>query len=292
MEEELEKLCAKDNAEKVKEELEGIENEDGGIHPGKLWALRKKLFPKSRDPPTAMINEEGDLVTSLEEIENLSLKTYKNRLRSRQMVPDLNYLRADKELLCDLKLECARKNTTKSWTMKELEIVLSSLKKNKSRDPLGLANELFSSKIAGTDMKHAVLKLMNQIKTDQVIPEMIKMCNISSIWKRKGSRSTFDNYRGIFRVTILRTILDRLIYNDEYEKIDKSLNDSNVGARKGRNVRDNIFVVNAVLNSASKKKKRQLMFNYMTWKSALTPYGFMIASMIFMMLGSTMISCH
>ena len=46
---------------------------------------------------------------------------------------------------------------------------------------MGLANELFSSKIAGTDMKHAVLKLMNQIKTDQVIPEMIKMCNISSI---------------------------------------------------------------------------------------------------------------
>ena len=83
VEEELEKLCAKDNAEKVKEELEGIENEDGGIHPGKLWALRKKLFPKSRDPPTAMINEEGDLVTFLEEIENLNLKTYKNRLRSR-----------------------------------------------------------------------------------------------------------------------------------------------------------------------------------------------------------------
>ena len=240
---------------KVKEELEGIENEDGGIHPEKLWALRKKLFPKSRDPPTAMINEEGDLVTSLEEIENLSLKTYKNRLRSRQMVPELKFLRDDKELLCDLKLECARKNTTKPWTMKELEIVLSSLKKNKSRDPLGLANELFSSKIASTDMKHAVLKLMNQIKTDQVIPEMMTLCNISSIWKRKGSRSTFDNYRGIFRVTILRTILDRLIYNDEYENIDKSLNDSNVGARKGRNVRDNIFVVNAVLNSASKKKE-------------------------------------
>lgn len=171
------------------------------------------------------------------------------------MVPELKFLRDDKELLCDLKLECARKNTTKPWTMKELEIVLSSLRKNKSRDPLGLANELFSSKIAGTDMKHAVLKLMNQIKTDQVIPEMMTLCNISSIWKRKGSRSTFDNYRGIFRVTILRTILDRLIYNDEYENIDKSLNDSNVGARKGRNVRDNIFVVNAVLNSASKKKE-------------------------------------
>ena len=44
-----------------------------------------------------------------------------------------------------------------------------------------------------------------------------------------------ESYRGIFRVPILRTILDRLIYNDEYDDIEEALNDSNVGARKGRN---------------------------------------------------------
>ena len=52
-----------------------------------------------------------------------------------------------------------------------------------------------------------------------------------------------------FRVPILRTILDRLIYNDEYETIDEELTDSNVGARKNRNIRDNIFVLNAVTNT-------------------------------------------
>ena len=75
------------------------------------------------------------------------------------------------------------------------------------------------------------------------------MCNISSIYKRKGSRNSFENYRGIFRVPILRTVLDRLIYNDEYSKIDSELSDSNVGARKSRNVRDNVFVLNAITNS-------------------------------------------
>ena len=53
---------------------------------------------------------------------------------------------------------------------------------------------------------------------------------------------------------ILRTILDRLIYNDEYEKIDKKLTDSNVGNRKNRNIRDNIFVLNAVINAAINQK--------------------------------------
>ena len=88
-----------------------------------------------------------------------------------------------------------------------------------------------------------------------MLPEVLELCDISSIWKKKGSRNDFENYRGIFRVTIIRSILDRLIYNDEYPTIDSNLSDSNVGARKGRNIRDNIFVLNAVTNSVKKGKE-------------------------------------
>ena len=73
--------------------------------------------------------------------------------------------------------------------------------------------------------------------------------DITSIFKNKGQRNCFDNYRGIFRVPIFRTILDRLIYNNEYNNIDDNLSDSNVGARRDRNIRDNIFVLNAITNS-------------------------------------------
>ena len=48
---------------------------------------------------------------------------------------------------------------------------------------------------------------------------------------------------------IFRAILERLIYNDEYHNIDENLTYANVGARKTRNIRDNLFVVNAILNS-------------------------------------------
>ena len=53
----------------------------------------------------------------------------------------------------------------------------------------------------------------------------------------------------MFRVTIFRNILDKLIFNDEYKKINKNLTDSNVGGRKRRKIRDNIFVINAITNS-------------------------------------------
>ena len=66
---------------------------------------------------------------------------------------------------------------------------------------------------------------------------------------KKKSKQDFSNYRGVFRVTILRSILDRLIYNSSYESIDSNLTDGNVGAQKRRGCRDNIFVLSAVSNS-------------------------------------------
>ena len=90
---------------------------------------------------------------------------------------------------------------------------------------------------------------MNLIKERQEYPEALQPCNITSIYKHKGSHKDFENYRGVFRVTVFRSILDRLIYNDNYHIIDEQLTDGNVGARKYRNIRDNIFVLNAVTNS-------------------------------------------
>ena len=49
--------------------------------------------------------------------------------------------------------------------------------------------------------------------------------------------------------------MDRLIYNDEYPIIDENLSDSNVGARKNRNIRDNVFVLNAINNSVINGKE-------------------------------------
>ena len=75
----------------------------------------------------------------------------------------------------------------------------------------------------------------------------------------QANRQT-DSYRGIFRVNVFRSILDRLIYNDEYSKVDESLTDCNVGARKERTIRDNIFVINAIMNSIKNNKEGAVDF--------------------------------
>ena len=45
------------------------------------------------------------------------------------------------------------------------------------------------------------------------------------------------------------------MYNSCYTVVDDNLTDGNVGARKGRNIRDNIFVLSAVVNSVINGKE-------------------------------------
>ena len=94
--------------------------------------------------------------------------------------------------------------------------------------------------------------LYNKIKSQLEFPDIVQEATISSFYKGKGEKSDMNNERGVFRVTIFRYILDRLIYNEEYENIDENLTDCNVGARKGRNHKDNLFVLYGVINSVMK----------------------------------------
>ena len=75
--------------------------------------------------------------------------------------------------------------------------------------------------------------MMNKIKKDQVFSECLQ--------------------------PIFMSILDSLIYNNEYSSIDSERSDCNVGARKNRNIRDNIFVVNAIFNTIKKVMKSVLI---------------------------------
>ena len=117
--------------------------------------------------------------------------------------------------MCKIGLQEAQEIKTPDWTVSDLDMVLKQLKTNKSIDPLGFPNELFKPVNAGDNLKYAILIMMNKIKRTQKIPEILKHCNITSLYKNKCSRKEFTNYRGIFRVTVLRSILDKLIYNDE-----------------------------------------------------------------------------
>ena len=64
---------------------------------------------------------------------------------------------------------------------------------------------------------------MNRIKDELLFPKPMNICNVTNLYKNKGEKHIFDSYRGIFRTPILRKILEKLIYDEEYEGIDENL---------------------------------------------------------------------
>ena len=122
-------------------------------------------------------------------------------------------------------------------------------KNNQSGDPSDLISELFKPGVMGQDLAHSLLDLLNGIKAELFIPEQLKLANITTIYNNKGSRLDLKNDRGIFILSIFRKMLDKMTYYDKYDGIDNFMSDSNIGARKSRNIRNHLFVIYGVINS-------------------------------------------
>ena len=85
VESKLAEICADDNIKIIKDACEGLTCEEGGVNEAKLWKLKKQLRGIWQEPPTAMIYPNGNLVTTNQALENLSLQLYKERLTGHEI---------------------------------------------------------------------------------------------------------------------------------------------------------------------------------------------------------------
>ena len=58
-----------------------------------------------------------------------------------------------------------------------------------------------------------------------------------------------DNDRGIFGLSVFKKIIDKLIYIEKYPLLDQNMSDSNIGARKKKNIRNHLFIVHGIINA-------------------------------------------
>ena len=56
----------------------------------------------------------------------------------------------------------------------------------------------------------------------------------------------------------MRTILDKLIYFDKIQEIDQNMSDSQIGARKNRNIRNHLFMIYGVQNELKQSKNKSV----------------------------------
>ena len=174
------------------------------------------------------------MITNHEGLKKLNLKTYIHRLRNRPIKEGFDELKDLKEVLFNLRLKLCGKKKSELSDMKHLEAAMKELKKGKSRDPNGWLNDLFKDGVAGKNLKISMLKLFNKIKSENFFPAFMRRADVTTIYKGKGERSDLNNDRGIFIVSVFRSLLMKLIYLDIYHTIERSMSDSQIGSRKGK----------------------------------------------------------
>ena len=82
--------------------------------------MKKILAPKNTlEPPTAKLDSSGNLITDLDNLEDLYLQTYVDRLKPNEIEPDLQSLEQLKEYLFKLRYNLSKSLTTPDWTIED-----------------------------------------------------------------------------------------------------------------------------------------------------------------------------
>ena len=66
-----------------------------------LWKLKKRLKGISQEPPTAMLDASGNLVTTIEVLEKLTVDMYAERLISHRIKNHQKVHQKQRERLCE-----------------------------------------------------------------------------------------------------------------------------------------------------------------------------------------------
>ena len=248
---------AEENRNKIIKNFKNLSENPENVNIKEVWKLMRKVFPKFKPPvPTAKRNFRGKLVTDLDEIKELLLQEYSHRLRKRPIRPDLGDLEARKSEIFKLQLKLAESTSSKLWNMKDLERALANLKTKKARDNEGYVNEIFKEGIIGTDLKKSLLIMFNKLKMKKIVPEFMNITNLTTVPK-KGPLTDLKNERGIFRVDVVRSIFMKLIYNEKYPVIEENISDCQMGGRKGKGCRFNLFIINGIIHEVLKNKNNK-----------------------------------
>ena len=90
--------------------------------------------------------------------------------------------------------QCKQKKVN-PWTIEDLDIAIKDLDKGKARGALGYANEPFKDDVAGSNLKLALLKLMNHTRKEQNFVKLYKNVTKHHYTNKKGLEKILCNIK-------------------------------------------------------------------------------------------------
>ena len=220
-------------------------DKNGKMSRQKFWKVKKKLFPRL-NVPHAVIDNSGNEVTDPFNIKTLYQSEFEYCLRKRNIKAKLKEHESAVNELCNTRPENARCNTSSNYQVEEVQTAIKELKLGKSADPTGLIREAFIR--GGSGLVHSITAVFNAFKKNFDVPSQWDDSLITTMFKKKGSWKKLDNYQGIFIVTILQLIYEKVLKNRISGVRQKNMSKFQNGGVKGKSVTDNLFILKGIID--------------------------------------------
>lgn len=141
-------------------------------------------------------------------------------------------------------------------SLDEVEAALSNLKRNKAAGLDGIKNEIL--KYGSVNLKKEIQRSLNCIWKHETIPQEWNTSLLKLIYKGKGDKQSFHNYRGIALQSnvckILTSIMNTRI--TDWLEDHNILADEQAGFRRNRSCLDQIFILNEVITYAWERNRK------------------------------------
>ena len=153
-------------------------------------------------------------------------------------------------------------------TADEIHLRVIDLKNGKACGTDKILNEFIKSTF--NEMKAIYVALFNKVLNTGQIPESWTIGMILPLYKNKGDRGDFDNYRGITILSCLGKLFTAVI-NARLNKFASEvnlINENQTGFRKRYSTLDHIFLLNNVIDLLVKKGGQKLYCAFVDYKKA------------------------
>ena len=126
----------------------------------------------------------------------------------------------------------------------DVEMAIDKLKQNKAPGYDLIPAEMI--KKGGRELRLAILKLIQRIWENEIIPQEWKVGMINPIYK-KGDNMMCENYRAITLLHTTYKILANILYNRMSPYMEQIIGDYQCGFRSGRSTTDQIFIMRQLI---------------------------------------------
>ena len=168
----------------------------------------------------------------------------------------------------DVLRELANQILNSEITVEEIYLRVKDLKNGKACGMDTILNEFI--KATFNKLKLLYVELFNRILNTGQIPEAWTIGKIMPIYKNKGDKGDFDNYRGITILSCLGKLFTSVLNArlNKYANEVNLLNENQAGFRKSYSTLEHIFLLSNTIGILVKKCNKKLYCAFIDYKKA------------------------